>query len=84
MYYTTHRKQFLITPFDLDNDVISVFHYMITVKKIMNDIIALYGNLENMKLSVKYPNTLFTLCFKLILYHNVSKWSEILKNSNTS
>ncbi len=76
MYYTTHRKQFLITPFDLDNDVISVFHYMITVKKIINNIIAMYGNLENMKLSVKYPNTLFFFvkkCFKLILYHNVSK-----------
>lgn len=49
----------LITPFDLDNDVISKFHYMITVKKRIHDIIALYGNLENMKLSVKYPNTVF-------------------------
>ncbi len=58
------EKKFLITPFDLDNDVISVFHYMITAKKRIHDIIVMYGNLENMKLSVKYPN--LTPCFFLV------------------
>ncbi len=37
---------------------------MITAKKRIHDIIVMYGNLENMKLSVKYPN--LTPCFFLV------------------